>query len=98
MESLKAVRPCESEDGAAWVAELVERGFLTDFQAEQLLAGHGGQLVLGQYRILDRLGSGGMGHVYRAEHTIMKRVVALKIIATHLVKDAGAVARFHHEI
>jgi|GEM_PF-3160343 len=98
MESLKAVKPREAGDGPAWVAELVERGLLTEFQAEQLLAGESGSLLLGQYRLLDRLGSGGMGHVYKAEHTVMKRVVALKVVAGHLVRDAGAAARFHHEV
>jgi serine/threonine protein kinase len=53
---------------------------------------------LGPYRILDRLGSGGMGQVYKAEHILMKRVVALKVIAPHLVGDAGELARFQSEI
>ena len=35
---------------------------------------------LGQYRILERLAAGGMGEVFKAEHVLMKRVVALKII------------------
>jgi len=98
VESLNAVRPHESVDGASWIAGLVGRGFLTDFQAEQLLAGQTDSLILGQYRLLGRLGVGGMGHVYKAEHVVMKRVVALKVIAAHLVTDASAVARFHHEV
>ncbi len=68
-------------EARAWAAELVERGLLTGYQAEQVLAGKGRALVLGKYRVLDRLGAGGMGRVYKAEHVLMKRVVALKVIA-----------------
>jgi serine/threonine-protein kinase len=64
--------------------ELTERGWLTEFQATQVLAGRLARLVLGNYRILDRLGSGGMGQVYRAEHRWMRRAVALKILSGQL--------------
>src|SRR5438045_2157625 len=54
--------------------------------------------ILGQYRLLGWLGKGGMGRVYKAEHLVMKRVVALKVLTPHLVGDADAVARFHREV
>jgi serine/threonine-protein kinase len=54
--------------------------------------------TLGQYRLLEPLGKGGMGQVYKAEHLVMKRLVALKLVAPHLVEDADAVARFHAEV
>src|SRR5207253_5798488 len=46
----------------------------------------------------DQLGSGGMGQVYKAEHRMMRRVVALKVISPGLVQDAAAVARFQREV
>lgn len=55
-------------------------------------------LSLGRYRLLDELGRGGMGRVYKALHTIMGRVVALKIISPELVSDPVAVEWFLREV
>lgn len=58
---------------------LVDRGTLTRFQADQLLAGKR-KLTLGQYRILDAVGQGGMGQVFKAKHLLMGRIVAVKVL------------------
>jgi eukaryotic-like serine/threonine-protein kinase len=62
---------------------LVRERVLTRYQADQILLGEGDGLVLGQYRLLEKLGTGGMGRVFKAEHALMKRVVALKVIDPH---------------
>jgi serine/threonine-protein kinase len=52
---------------------------------------------LGQYRILDRIGEGGMGLVYRAEHTGLGRIVAIKVLRDEHSADVELVDRFLHE-
>ncbi len=77
---------------------LVAQGKLTDFQAKRLLAGNGESLVLGEYVLLDEIGAGGMGCVYKAEHRRMKRIVALKMIAPAALRDVQAIRRFQREV
>jgi serine/threonine-protein kinase len=56
-----------------------------------------GRVLGGRYRLVQRLGQGGMGTVYRAVHTLMDKPVAVKILRHEMSSDAEAVARFHRE-
>lgn|GEM_PF-2367026 len=59
----------------------------------------GGQpAVLGQYRLLERLGAGGMGAVYKALHTRLDKIVAIKLLPRDRLQDEAAVARFNREM
>src|SRR5688572_952930 len=60
--------------------ELLQRGWLTPYQINQIVQGHGKDLVLGAYRLTERLGAGGMGQVFKARHHALDKVVALKVI------------------
>ena len=88
----------DTDRGKTVARELVEKGLLTKFQAERILAGMTDGFVMGQYRILDELGRGGMGRVFKAEHMTMGRIVALKILNPTLTKTAKARQLFHREV
>ena len=78
--------------------ELVKQKKLTKFQAEQIYAGKGKALTLGNYAILDKLGQGGMGMVLKARHRRMDRLVALKVMSPAALKSPDAVKRFYREV
>src|SRR5579872_3964487 len=50
--------------------------------------------ALGNYVLLEPLGGGGMGRVFKARHRLMKRLVAVKVLSPELFRSAGARARF----
>lgn len=77
---------------------LIRAGMLTNFQAEKLLSGRWrGFQISGKYRLLERLGAGGMGAVYLCEHIHMGRRVALKVLPIALAEDPASLARFYRE-
>jgi eukaryotic-like serine/threonine-protein kinase len=79
------------------MSRLEAAGLLTRFQSEQLGKGRHKGFVLGKYRLLDRIGMGGMGQVYLAEHASMKRRVALKVLPPDRGKSDFARERFLRE-
>jgi serine/threonine protein kinase len=79
-------------------ARMVRDGVLTYFQAQQLARGKSrGFFIGGKYKVLELLGSGGMGRVYLCEHTRMGRRVAVKILPPDRAQDDAAFRRFMRE-
>jgi len=93
----------KSQSPAAESAEdlgklLVKHKKVTKLQAQLVYQGKGKQLLLGNYLILDKIGAGGMGDVYLAEHRRMERRVALKTLPAAMTKDTQSIQRFHREV
>src|SRR5438874_10249248 len=85
-------------DGEVLGADLVRLNHLTGYQLSRVLSGKTHGLVLGNHRILDRLGSGSMGEVYLAEHLFMKRKVAIKVLPVDEDCPARVLERFYSEM
>ena len=82
---------------AALLDRMAAAGIITGFHADRLAAGKYKGFQLGNYLILDRLGAGGMGQVYLAEHAAMRRLVAVKVLPVFATDDAVARERFLRE-
>jgi serine/threonine protein kinase len=76
---------------------LVQEGLLTRWQADKLLAGKHKGFRLGKYKLLGQIGKGGMSSVYLAEHELMKRRVAVKVLPRNRVDDSSYLERFRLE-
>ncbi len=77
---------------------MVRDGMLTTLQAGLLLRGKWKKFIVsGKYKLLEHLGTGGMGSVYLCEHVMMHRRVALKVLPTERVTDPVLLERFYRE-
>jgi serine/threonine protein kinase len=85
------------EDQARLAELLIEEGLLTRWQADKLLAGRHKGFRLGKYKLLGQIGKGGMSSVYLAEHELMKRRVAIKVLPQNRVNDSSYLERFRLE-
>jgi serine/threonine-protein kinase len=86
------VRPAD-----AFADYLVAQNAITKWQSEKLLQGKHKGYFLGKYRLLSLLGKGGMSSVYLAEHMLMRRRCAIKVLPAKRVNDTSYLARFHRE-
>ena len=85
-------------DGEALAKLLNELDKLTEYQASEILSGSKAPLVLGDYVLLDKIGAGGMGQVFKAQHRHMDRLAAIKLLPPSLTRDESAVKRFQREV
>ena len=96
LDKLRAAGPLPPEPPRL-AGLLVAEGLLTHFQAKQFLDGKWRGFSIGKYKVLERLGSGGMGSVYLCEHKLMRRRVAVKVLPTAKAEDPAALERFQRE-
>ncbi len=86
------------KQGEGFAKLLIDQGKLTPFQADEILSGRNTPLVMGEYILTAKIGEGGMGQVYKAQHQRMNRTVALKVLSVAAMKDATAIKRFQREV
>ncbi|MBL8850523.1 MAG: protein kinase, partial [Planctomycetaceae bacterium] len=89
--------PGRSNDARQFADALVKQKILTPWQADKLLQGKHKGFFLGKYRLLSLVGKGGMSTVYLAEHLLMRRLCAIKVLPTRRLQNASYLARFHRE-
>jgi serine/threonine protein kinase len=85
------------DEPAPLASRLVRAGLLTAFQAEMLMQGKWRRFTIGKYKVLERVGAGGMGSVWLCEHKLMRRRVAVKILPAAKADDPVTLKRFHRE-
>lgn len=86
------------KDAEELARELVRQKKLTKFQAEEVYQGKGKSLVLGNYVLMEKIGAGGMGQVFKARHRRMDRLVAVKLLPAATTNNKVAIARFEREV
>ncbi len=78
--------------------ELIRRGWLTPFQVNQIFQGRASELLLESYVLLERIGEGGMGQVFKARNWKLNRLVALKLIRKERLNNLEVIRRFQREV
>ena len=77
---------------------LLDHGLLTRYQVARITAGTGFGLVLGNYRVLDRIGAGGMAVVFKGEHIHLRHLVAIKVLPLSPGYEQKLLTRFFAEM
>src|SRR5262245_932764 len=87
-----------TQDAQSLAKDLVRKKRITLFQANALYAGKPQGLTLGNYVIQEKIGAGGIGMVFKAQHRRMKRTVAVKVLSPSALKNPLVLKRFHREV
>ena len=87
----------EVQSAESFARELVRQDHLTKLQAAAVLKGKTKNLVFGEYVVLEKIGSGGMGQVFKARHRPTDKLVAVKVLSADAVKNRRLVERFKKE-
>ena len=77
---------------------MIQKGWLTVYQVNQLLAGNGKDLVIGPYHVIDKLGQGGLSSVFKARHSEYQTLVAIKMIRPEVFASPEGQQAFMQEV
>jgi serine/threonine-protein kinase len=85
-------------DARRLAKSMVQRGWISVYQMNALLAGKGSELVIGPYHIIDKLGQGGLSQVYKARHREYDLLVALKVLKAEALASPEGREQFLREM
>ena len=88
---------CKSNAPNTILSHLLRAGHITEYHGRELYAGRNKGFIIGKYKVLKPLATGGMGVVLHCEHVHMRHQVAIKLLPKELNEDSSAVARFYRE-
>lgn len=98
LEKVLASLPNNGSTETIEVAQkLIDAKLITPWQNDKLMQGKHSGFVLGKYKLLSHISSGGMSSVYLAEHVLMQRRVAVKVLPPARLDDSSFRERFHLE-
>lgn len=86
------------EDSQELAKHLIRQKKLTKYQATEVYQGKINGLTFGEYVVLDKIGAGGMGQVFKAWHRRMDRLAAIKVMLPKALDSPQAVKRFEREV
>src|SRR5439155_1400821 len=84
-------------DPREFADDMIRDAVLTNFQAEQFLLGKWRGFTIGKYKLLERVGVGGMGQVFLCEHMFMRKRLAVKVLPPAKAEQPAALGRFYRE-
>ncbi|HSQ55615.1 MAG TPA: protein kinase, partial [Gemmata sp.] len=84
-------------DYRVFAEELIRDGIITRFQADQFLLGKWSGFVIGNYKLLERIGVGGMAQVFLCEHVLLRKRFAVKVLPPSKADQPAALGRFFRE-
>ncbi len=97
VESLRSPSANKPRDAAELCELMIQARLLNQWQADNLMKGKYKGFTLGKYKLLGHLGTGGMSSVYLAEHPVMERLVAVKVLPKRFLEDQNYLDRFKRE-
>ena len=97
-DKLAAELRAAGSDPQELIRHLIDRERITAYQLRRVVNGRASELFIGPYVVLDKLGEGGMGRVFRARHVRQDRQIALKVVREQVLSKPTARGRYDREV